>query len=257
MPDPPSARYVLDGRDRLAGRRAAWLMSRLHAFDLARFGISVDCLPVLDVPGDGSSNVIGDRAYGTDPDVVAEMGAAAAEGLKAGGLLPVMKHIPGHGRARVDTHLELAVVDTPRDVLEDCDFVPFRALRREAMAMTAHVVYSAIDPDRPATMSRRVVADVVRGAIGFDGLLMSDDVSMKALSGDFARRAEAIYAAGCDLVLHCNGDMTEMQAVVAAAPSLEGEAARRAEAAMAAFAPADASDEAATRKEFHELVAAV
>ena len=146
-------------RDHVAGRRAAWLMSRLHAFDLARCGISVDCLPVLDVPAGDSSNVIGDRAYGADPHVVADMGAAAAAGLKAGGLLPVIKHMPGHGRARVDTHLELAVVDAPREALEDVDFVPFRALRKEAMAMTAHVVYSAIDARSPGH-------DVVAGRQG-------------------------------------------------------------------------------------------
>lgn len=243
-------------RDHIAGRRAAWLMSRLHAFDLARCGISVDCLPVLDVPTSDSSEVIGDRAYATDPHVVADIGAAAAAGLKAGGLLPVIKHMPGHGRARVDTHLELAVVDAPRDVLEDTDFVPFRALGREAMAMTAHVVYSAIDAKLPATMSWRVVRDVIREAIGFDGLLMSDDISMKALSGDFSARARSIFSAGCDMVLHCNGVMSEMQAVVEAVPALGGDARRRADAAMAAFAPADASDEAQLRTEFHELVAA-
>ena len=241
-------------RDHAAGRRAAWLMSRLHAFDLARCGISVDCLPVLDVPASDGSNVIGDRAYGSDPSVVADMGAAAAAGLKAGGLLPVMKHMPGHGRARVDTHLELAVVEAPREALEDVDFIPFRALRREAMAMTAHVVYSAIDADRPATMSRRVIRDVIREAIGFDGLLMSDDVSMKALSGDFGSRAKAILSAGCDMVLHCNGVMAEMQAVAEAVPVLGGDAARRADAAMASFAPPDSANELELRSEFDQLV---
>ena len=253
----PSARQLgaIHLRDHVAGRRAAWLMSRLHAFDLARCGISVDCLPVLDVPAGGSSDVIGDRAYGTDPAVVADMGAAAADGLKAGGLLPVIKHMPGHGRARVDTHFELAVVEAPRAALEDVDFVPFRALHREAMAMTAHVVYTAIDAERPATMSRRVIEEVIRKSIGFDGLLMSDDVSMKALSGPLRARAESILSAGCDVVLHCNGEMAEMREVVEAVPALSGDGARRADAAMAAFALPDASDEAALRREFHELLA--
>jgi len=240
--------------DREAGLRATWLMSRLHAFDLARHGISVDCLPVLDVPARDGSNVIGDRAYSDDPVAVARMGEAAAAGLKAGGVLPVVKHMPGHGRARVDTHLELAVVDAPRQELEDVDFVPFRALNGEAMAMTAHVVYQAIDPERPATMSERVISSVIREAIGFDGLLMSDDISMKALSGDFSDRAGRIMSAGCDVVLHCNGLMEEMQAVVDAVPVLSGDAKRRADTAMVSFSPCDDAAEDALRKEFHELI---
>ncbi|HET7412037.1 MAG TPA: beta-N-acetylhexosaminidase, partial [Pararhizobium sp.] len=254
---PAAALGTLYDRDREAGTRASWLMSRLHAFDLRRCGISVDCLPVLDVPQPGSSNVIGDRAYGNDPDIVAVLGAAAAAGLKAGGVLPVMKHIPGHGRATADTHLQLAVVDAPRDVLENWDFLPFRALRHEAMAMTAHVVYPAFDRENPATTSAIVIEDVIRGAIGFDGLLMSDDVSMKALSGDFAARTRAILAAGCDVALHCNGVMEEMRAVAEAAPLLSGDAKRRADAAMAAFMPPDGADEAALGNEFDELMGAV
>ncbi|MGN6549319.1 MAG: beta-N-acetylhexosaminidase [Pararhizobium sp.] len=243
-------------RDRGAGLRAAWLMSRLHAFDLSRYGISVDCLPVLDVPVEGGGHdVIGNRAYGHDAGSVAALGAAAAAGLKAGGLLPVMKHVPGHGRAAVDTHLQLARVDASRAELEGSDFKPFRALKDEPMAMTAHVVYAALDADRPATTSPVVIEEIIRGAIGFDGLLMSDDVSMKALSGDYSDRTRAILAAGCDVALHCNGLMDEMKAVVQATPALSGRARERADAVMAAFLPADGADEAALRAEFGELLA--
>ena len=191
--------------------RAAWLMARLHAFDLLRLGINADCLPVLDVPIEGASDVIGARAYGKEPDIVTALGRAAAEGLMAGGVLPVMKHIPGHGRAFADTHFELPIVDTPLGDLQRHDFAPFKALNHLPMAMTAHVVYSAIDPNNPATTSGKVIEEIIRGEIGFDGLLMSDDTSMKALSGDFPSKAAAILAAGCDIVLHCNGVMEEMR----------------------------------------------
>lgn len=241
--------------DREKGLRAAWLMSRLHAFDLLPLGINVDCLPVLDVPAPGAHEVIGSRAYGISPDIVAAMGAAAAEGLKAGGMLPVVKHVPGHGRANADTHLELPVVDTSRSELSSSDFAPFKALSGEAMAMSAHVVYSAIDADNPATTSARVIAEVIRGEIGFDGLLMSDDVSMKALSGDFAARTRAIFAAGCDVTLHCNGVAAEMRAVAGAAPVLAGDALRRANAVLASFQRPDGSDEAAVREEFAQFMA--
>lgn len=237
------------------GLRATWLLSRLHAFDLAPLGINVDCLPVLDVPAPGGHEVIGNRAYGTTPEIVARMGAEAASGLRAGGLLPVIKHIPGHGRAGADTHLELPTVDAPHAELTSTDFAPFKALCGEAMAMTAHVIYSALDPDAPATTSAKVIAEIIRGEIGFDGLLMSDDVSMKALSGDFATRTRAIISAGCDVTLHCNGDMAEMREVAAASPVLAGEAKRRAEAVMSAFEAPDGSDEAALRDEFAALMA--
>lgn len=239
-----------------AGLRATWIMSRLHAFDLLPLGITVDCLPVLDVPSPGGHEVIGSRAYGITPDIVCALGAAASEGLKAGGMLPVIKHIPGHGRAGADTHHELPHVDASRAELSARDFVPFKALAGEAMAMSAHVVFTDIDPDNPATTSRRVIDEIVRGEIGFDGLLMSDDVSMNALSGDFATRASAIFAAGCDVTLHCNGDRAEMEAVASVAPVLRGESLRRARDAMAAFRAPDDSDEAALRDEFEGLMAA-
>ncbi|NML73841.1 beta-N-acetylhexosaminidase [Rhizobium sp. S-51] len=240
-------------RDKALGLRAAWLMSRLHAFDLLRFGINVDCLPVLDVPVEGANNVIGDRAYGNDPVTVGEMGEAAAAGLKAGGVMPVMKHVPGHGRGMADSHLELPVVTTPRAELEAHDFPPFRRLRGELMAMSAHVVYSDIDPDHPASTSRKVIDEIIRGSIGFDGLLMSDDVSMNALKGTIGERAAAIAAGGCDVILHCNGVMEEMRAVVGEAPLLEGRARERADAVEAAFGADDGADEVAIRAEFDGL----
>lgn len=254
---PAAALGALYRHDARAGLRAAWLMSRLHAFDLLRCGLNADCLPVLDVPVEGAHDVIGDRAYGKDPGTVAAMGRAAMAGLQAGGVLPVVKHIPGHGRAFADSHHHLPVVEASLDELRAHDFPPFRALNDAPMAMTAHVVYTAIDPERPATTSPKAVAGIIRGEIGFDGLLMSDDVSMKALSGDFASRTEAILAAGCDVVLHCNGVMAEMRAVADAAPALSGEALRRAGRALAGLGAHDGADEGEIAAEFSAMVEAV
>lgn len=243
--------------DREAGRRAAWLMARLHAFDLLRHGITADCLPVLDVPVEGASDVIGARAYGKEPEPVIELGRASAEGLMSGGVLPVMKHIPGHGRAFADTHFALPTVDTPLAELRKHDFAPFKALNRLPMAMTAHVVYSAVDPDNPATTSARVVNEVIRGEIGFDGLLMSDDTSMKALSGDFPTKAAAILAAGCDLVLHCNGVFEEMSGIASRTTALEGKSLARAERALTYVKGRDVAEETAIRAEFATYFEAV
>lgn len=223
--------------DREAGLRAAWLMSRLHAFDLSRFGITADCLPVLDVPIEGASDVIGTRAYGKEPKSVLELGRAAAEGLMAGGVLPIMKHVPGHGRAFSDSHLELPTLDTPLADLREHDFVPFKALKDLPMAMTAHVVYEAIDPERCATLSSRLVHHVIRGEIGFDGLLMSDDVGMHALSGGFDERTHRALVAGCDVALHCSGKLDEMQECAKGSRALDGDAARRAAAALDRITP--------------------
>ena len=239
-------------------RAMAWLGARLMAHDLGLLGINVDCVPVLDVPHPGAHDVIGDRAYGDTPDVVASLGRAAAEGLIAGGVLPVIKHIPGHGRAGADSHLDLPVVDASYDDLDAVDFAPFRALSDMPLAMTAHVVYAAVDPERPATTSPTVIGRVIRGAIGFDGLLMSDDLSMEALSGDLTQRAELSLAAGCDVVLHCNGKMDEMRAVAAGTGSLDGRAAERARAALARIPRApDAIDVAAARLELESALADV
>ncbi|GAB4351107.1 MAG: beta-N-acetylhexosaminidase [Oricola sp.] len=245
-----------------AGKRAARTMSRLHAADLLPLGINADCLPVLDVPVEGAHDVIGDRAYGKDPETVAVLGREAAEGLIEGGVLPVIKHIPGHGRAFADSHKALPVVDASLDELRAHDFPPFKALADMPMAMTAHVVYSAVDAERPATTSPRVVEEIIRGEIGFDGLLMSDDVSMHALSGDFGARTESIFGAGCDVVLHCNGVMEEMLAVAAATPELAGKAAERAGRALAMLSlrddrSGDAAHVAALRDELNGFFAAI
>lgn len=253
---PAAALGALYRADAELGLRAAWLMSRLHAFDLARLGISADCLPVLDVRQPGTHDVIGNRSYGEDAAAVAALGRAAADGLVAGGILPVMKHVPGHGRATADSHRELPRVAAALAALRACDFVPFRALADLPMAMTAHLVYEAVDAARPATVSPRVIADIVRGEIGFDGLLMSDDLSMHALSGDFGERAAAVLAAGCDVVLHCNGVMQEMRAVAEAVAPLAGAALARAERALAFRRACDATAEDAARAEFARCVAA-
>ena len=214
-----------------AGKRMARLGGELMARDLATCGITIDCAPVLDVPVEGSSTVIGDRAFGRDPETVAALARSFAEGLMTGGVLPVVKHCPGHGRAEVDSHLELPVVVASRAEL-DRDFAPFKALADLPMAMTAHVTYRVLDPDRPATTSPLVIERIIRGEIGFDGLLLSDDLSMEALRGSLGERASAASVAGCDILLHCNGDLDEAKAVAAVAPALDGRAARRASAAL-------------------------
>lgn len=228
----------LPSEDPATRRRVARLGARLMAHDLTSVGINVDCAPVLDVPAPGSHSIIGDRAYGTDVDVVADLGRAVAEGLIAGGVLPVMKHLPGHGRAGADSHEALPFVHASRAELEAQDFEPFRRLADMPLAMTAHVVFSALDPHAPATTSRTVVRDVIRGSIGFGGLLMTDDLSMHALSGSLRDRAEAAFAAGCDIALHCNGNFAEMTSVAQASPALDGRSRERAEAALARLAQA-------------------
>ena len=231
---PPGRAYGrIAGNDSLFQREIARLGARLMAHDLREVGINVDCVPVLDVPVEGAHDVIGDRAYGRDPETVAILGRAAAEGLIAGGVLPVIKHVPGHGRAGADSHHDLPIVHAPREELERQDFVPFRHLADMPLAMTAHVVYAALDRDRPATTSPAVMRDVIRGHLRYDGLVISDDLSMDALAGNLAERAAAAFAAGCDMALHCNGRLDEMEAVASETPELTGESNRRAEAALA------------------------
>ncbi len=244
-------------QNKAAGLQAARLMSRLHALDLRKFGVTADCLPVLDVPVEGSSNVIGDRAYGFDPATVAEMGRAAALGLMDGGVLPVMKHIPGHGRGMADSHHALPVVTASRAELEAHDFAPFVALRDLPMGMTGHLIFTAIDPERPATTSPIVIREIIRDYMKFDGLLMSDDISMNALSGDMRARARAIFAAGCDIALHCHGIMEEMTAVANEAPVLSGKSLARAQSALSWISTGGQHDEAALRDEFDGLLSAV
>jgi beta-N-acetylhexosaminidase len=229
---PPALRF---GQTRLPLDRQAKLVraaARIMAHDLRELGITVDCLPVLDVPVPGSHSVIGDRAYGDRPETVATLGRAAAEGLLDGHVLPVMKHVPGHGRAMADSHMELPIVTVPVEALRQSDFAPFKANADLPAAMTAHVVYEALDPERPATLSPLVVETIIRHEIGFDGLLISDDLSMRALKGSFRDRAEGLFAAGVDIALHCNGDLQEARDVAAGTPLLEGKALERAQAAM-------------------------
>jgi beta-N-acetylhexosaminidase len=241
---PPAARFgALHAIDEEAGVEAARLNARLIGQDLARLGMTIDCAPLLDLRLSETHAVIGDRAFHSDPRRVAALGRAACEGLLAAGIVPVVKHIPGHGRARADSHLELPLVEADADTLRAEDFAPFRQLSDMPLAMTAHIVYKAFDPDRPATLSADIIGEVIRGEIGFDGLLMSDDLCMGALTGTMRQRADALFAAGCDLALHCNGRLDEMAAVAEAAPLLAGRAARRAEAALAAIGEAAEIDE--------------
>lgn len=211
---------------------AVKLNARAIADELAALGITTDCAPLADIPVEGSHDIIGDRAFGKTPEQVARLARAQAEGLMEGGITPILKHIPGHGRAVADSHEELPVVDAPLDVLERTDFAPFRALRDIPLGMTAHILYTALDAKMVATQSKKVIG-YIRETIGFDGLLMSDDLSMKALGGTYAERTKATFAAGCDLALHCNGKMDEMLQVASASPELTGEALRRARAAKA------------------------
>lgn len=209
-------------------RAAVAANARLIADDLHHAGINVDCAPVLDVPALGAHDIIGDRAFGPDVPPIVDLGRAMAEALIAGGVLPVMKHIPGHGRARADSHKELPVVEANRDELEAVDFATFAALKTIPLAMTAHVLYTAIDPHRAATTSALAI-DVIRRQIGFDELLMSDDISsnMKALPGDYDRRTKDCLVAGCDVVLHCSGRLGEMEMVASALPELTPAASSR------------------------------
>src|SRR5258705_11552229 len=245
---------VLYDIDPALGLAAARLSARLIAADLSDLGITVDCLPLADVPVPGADAVIGNRAYGTKADKVAAIGRAVTEGLEQGGILPVLKHIPGHGRATADTHFRLPVVDTPKGELERTDFAAFRPLADLPMAMTAHVVFSALDPAHPATTSATIIRQVIRGVIGFQGLLMSDDVSMNALAGSMGERSRAIVNAGCDMVLHCNGKLDEMRDVARETPELTGEALQRAKRALASRKPPQQLDRRAARAELDALM---
>ena len=252
---PPGAVFgALYDLDPALGLTAARLSSRLIAADLIDLGISVDCLPLADVPVAGADAVIGNRAYGTEPAKVAAIARAVTEGLEQGGVLPVLKHIPGHGRAAADSHFRLPTVDTSKEELERTDFAAFQPLADLPMAMTAHVVFSALDPAHPATTSATIIRQVIRGVIGFQGLLMSDDVSMNALAGSIAERTRAIVNAGCDMVLHCNGKLDEMRDVARETPELAGEALDRARRALASRRAPAPFDRQAARAELEALM---
>ncbi|HEY0103306.1 MAG TPA: beta-N-acetylhexosaminidase [Brevundimonas sp.] len=251
---PPGEAYLKAVDDPLAARDLVRLGARLMASDLRAVGVNVDCVPVLDVPVPGAHDIIGDRAYARDPATVAQLGRAAAEGLLAGGVLPVIKHTPGHGRAFADSHHDLPVVHADLPTLDGWDFAPFKALSDMPLAMTAHVVFDAVDPKRPATTSKKALR-LMREHLGFGGLIMTDDLSMKALSGSLRERAEASLKAGCDVVLHCNGDLDEMRQVADGVGRLKGRAARRAEAAMARIVHTpEPLDEAQARARFTAML---
>lgn len=242
-------------RDPAGACAAVWLQYRLIAAECAALGITVVCAPVLDLLMPGGHDIIGDRAFGADPSQVASLGRAACAGLLAGGVLPVLKHVPGHGRAGGDSHVGLPRVAAARATLSASDFLPFRALADMPLAMTAHVVYEAIDPERPATLSARLIADIVRGEIGFAGVLLSDDLDMGALSGPHEARARAALAAGCDVVLQCNGDLADMEATASGVSALSGPAAARSAAALARRAPPAPFDIAAGERALESLLA--
>jgi beta-N-acetylhexosaminidase len=233
---------------------AAYLQARLIAHDLCELGINVDCTPVLDLPVEGAHDVIGDRAFAHNATTIIDLGRAVIEGMIEGGVLPVMKHIPGHGRATADSHMALPRVSTPADELRATDFVPFRSLNHCPLAMTAHVVYEAIDPDHPATTSARVIRGIIRGELEFAGLLLSDDLSMQALEGSLGARAHAAQFAGCDVVLHCNGGMEEMVDIAAEVKPLDDIHLKRAQSALAHLSSPEPFDVEAGEARLAELL---
>jgi beta-N-acetylhexosaminidase len=252
----PAAAAIAALPDPLA-EQAARLGARLIADDLERIGVNVACLPVLDLPVPGADAVIGDRAYGSDPDRVARLARAVCEGLFAGGVLPVLKHVPGHGRARADSHATLPIVETRHEALSRTDFAPFRALAAMPWAMTAHIIYMAIDPTAPATLSPRLIGETIRGEIGFGGVLVSDDLSMRALRGAVGERARQALAAGCDLALHCNADFAEMTEIAAAVPPMTAAAAMRLARAEARCRPPTDFDRREAERRFDALLTGV
>ena len=260
---PPAARFgELYARDPDAGLEAVFLNHRLIAAELTAAGVDADCAPCIDIRHPEGHGIIGDRAFGEEASVVAALGRAAVDGLLAGGVAPVIKHIPGHGRATADSHLELPRVETPLQVLEATDFEPFRALADAPMAMTAHVAFTAVDADACVTLSHHAIHTVIRGLIGFDGLLMCDDLSMKALGGTLAERTRRALDAGCDVALHGNGAlvgepvrdlMAELKQVADASPELSGRAAERAADARASARGLQPFDPEAAERRLAEL----
>jgi beta-N-acetylhexosaminidase len=234
-------------QDLEAGLQAARLNARLIAGELVGLGISVNCAPVLDIPTPGADPIIGDRAAGWDGPSAAALGRAACEGFLAGGILPVIKHIPGHGRGAVDSHKTLPRTAASFEELKESDFAPFRDLADMPWAMTAHMAYEAIDEERPATQSALVISEIIRGHMGFEGVLISDDLSMGALSGSLGERARMSLEAGCDLVLHCNGEMEEMREVAEQTPILSETALARLSAGAARPGPVQPLEDGALK----------
>jgi beta-N-acetylhexosaminidase len=237
-----------------SAREAAYLNARLIAGDLSELGINVNCTPVLDLPVAGADPVIGDRAFSKEPAVVIDLGRAVIDGMLDGAVLPVMKHVPGHGRAMSDSHKALPHVTTRLEEMSSTDFVTFRSLNHCPLAMTAHVVFEDIDRQRPATTSPKVIRDVIRGEIGFEGVLVSDDLSMNALKGPLSVRTKAALFAGCDIVLHCNGSMAEMQDVAREAKPLQEQWLKRCTAALSCLAPPEPLDPEAGEARLAQLL---
>ena len=253
---PAGARFgELYAKDPQAACEAAYLNAAAIAAELLALGIDVDCAPVADLPVAGAHDVIGDRAYGFAAKQVADIAKAAMDGLLDAGVLPVVKHIPGHGRARADSHLELPKVDVDQATLAASDFLPFKALKDAPWAMTAHILYTALDAAQPATTSAKIIAEVIRGQIGFDGVLISDDLTMKALAGDVVSRGKAALHAGCDLALHCSGAFDEMQSLLQALPAMSARAAERVAHAAARKPAAPKAFTAAERAKLDKLLA--
>ena len=253
---PPARAFAtLYRRDPQTGLAAARACAELMGRDLSALGIDVDCAPVLDVPVPGAHDVIGDRAYGAAPQMVRALGRAVAEGLLRAGVLPVIKHLPGHGRARVDSHNALPRIDADLDTLRFSDFAPFAALRDMPLGMTGHLVLNAIDPHRAVSISPEAIRRIVRGEIGFEGLLMCDDIGMRALTGAAEHKAQAVLHAGCDVVLHCDGDLRQMQAIASVTPELSGKPLARFRDARARIAPETNFDAAAAERYLREALA--
>jgi len=236
---------------------AARVNARALGLMLHEVGVTIDCLPMLDVRQPGATDIVGDRALGSEPMQVSALGRAILDGLASAGVLGVIKHIPGHGRALVDSHKELPVVDAGEDLLA-VDLEPFERLRDAAMGMTSHLLYTHWDKERPASQSPIVIRDIIRDRIGFDGFLMSDDIGMEALAGDHGTRAAACVDAGCDVALHCDGQMEHMVRVANAVGALTPEAETRLARAMAMrFTPDDEMDFAAAVAKRDALLALV
>ncbi|NVJ97651.1 MAG: beta-N-acetylhexosaminidase [Alphaproteobacteria bacterium] len=242
-------------KDPTLAASALRLNTRLIADDLRRVGINVDCLPVLDVMNDWADPIVGDRAFSNDPQLVAAMGRIVVDALMEGGVLPVIKHLPGHGRATADSHLELPVVDATVAEMEDTDFMPFKAMADAPFGMTAHIKYTDIDPKQCATLSRVVIGRIIRMKMGFSGLLMSDDLAMKALTGKFEDRTRGAFSAGCDLVLHCNGEMDEMRAIASACHVASGKLEKRLATLISEADRAPRADRADLKTRYDELMA--
>ena len=254
---PPGAAFQhLYAKEKWLGKRAAYLSYRLIADDLRKVGITADCAPVLDLPQENADPIISDRAFGANPVPIIDIAHAAMAGLMCGGVAPVVKHIPGHGRATVDSHKELPRIKASRKVLENTDFIPFRALADAPMAMTAHAVYEC-NSRSAVTVSKKSLTELVRAAIGFNGLVMSDDLDMKALKGGLTRKTERALAAGCDVALQCSGKLPAMVKVVKGASTLEGRAIWRATVAENCAEHISPFDREAAEYEFDALLSQV